>query len=344
MSRRVTIRTLCVTDVAGGSPLGEQEVPPARDPAADRPTPDARSDPVPRVCGPPGGRTIPTRTMDAVGRVAVIGDVGGHRAQLTRALVRLGADPETLRLPPDLQVVQVGDLVHRGPDSPGVVALVDRLLTDQPDRWHQLAGNHEGQYVDVPAFDWPEVLPDAVADTMRRWWHTGRMRVAAAVTLADGEQVLVTHAGLTSGLHRRLGRPRGADAAAVALNALRETDPTALWRAGAMLGGGTPDHSAGPMWAEAGAELAASWVADEVLGVAMPFTQVHGHSSVIGWERGEPVLRAPELRDRIQVQRDDRHVAVSAAGELLLGIDPGFGRTAHSRWAPLVFADATVTA
>ena len=279
-----------------------------------------------------------------MGRVAVIGDIGGHRAQLTQALVRLGADPQTLHLPPDLQVVQVGDLVHRGPDSPGVVTLVDRLLTDQPGQWHQLAGNHEFQYVDTPAFDWPEVLPDEVPTTLRRWWATGGMRVAAAVSLADGEQVLITHAGLTSGLHRRLGRPRTADAAAVALNGLRETDPAALWRAGAMLGGGAPDLAAGPMWAEAGAELAASWVADEVLGVPLPFTQVHGHSSVVGYERGEPVLRAPELRDRIQLQRADRHVAVSVADGLLLGIDPGFGRTAHSSWAPLLLPDATVTA
>ncbi|WP_299959699.1 metallophosphoesterase [uncultured Modestobacter sp.] len=279
-----------------------------------------------------------------MGRVAVIGDIGGHLRQLTRALVRLGADPDTLRLPPDLQVVQVGDLVHRGPDSPGVVDLVDRALHEQPGQWHQLVGNHEGQYVDTPAFDWPEVLPDATQQTLRRWWDTGRMRVAAALTLADGVQVLVTHAGLTSGLHRRLGRPGTADAAAAALAALRDADPAALWRAGAMLGGGAPDLAAGPMWAEAGTELAASWVAAEPLGVPMPFTQVHGHSSVVGYERGEPVLRAPELRDRIQLQAADRHVAVTAAGGLLIGVDPGFGRTAHARWAPLLFADATVTA
>ena len=54
--------------------------------------------------------------------------------------------------------------------------------------------------------------------------------------------------------------------------------------------------------------------------------------------------RAPEVRDRIQVQRAVRHVAVTAADRLLIGIDPGFGRTAHPRWAPLLLADATVTA
>ncbi|TWH72615.1 metallophosphoesterase [Modestobacter roseus] len=279
-----------------------------------------------------------------MGRVAVIGDVGGHSAQLRAALVALGADPRSGRLPADLQVVQVGDLVHRGPDSAGVVALVDRALTDQPDQWHQLVGNHEGQYVDTPAFDWPEVLPGDVQDTLRRWWHTGRMRTAAAITESDGGQVLVTHAGLTAGLHRRLGRPPTGDEAAAALNALRHDDPGTLWRAGTMLGGGAPDHSAGPVWAEAGAELAASWVADEARGARMPFSQVHGHSSVVVFDRGEPLLCAPELRDRVRLQQADRHVAVSAAGGLLIGVDPGFGKRAHRRWAPLVFSGAAVTA
>ena len=81
------------------------------------------------------------------GRVAVIGDLAGHLDELRGELVRLGADASTLRLPDDLTVVQVGDLVHRGPDSDGVVALVDRYLREQPEHWVQLAGNHEGQYV-----------------------------------------------------------------------------------------------------------------------------------------------------------------------------------------------------
>ena len=76
--------------------------------------------------------------------------------------------------------------------------------------------------------------------------------------------------------------------------------------------------------------------------VPMPSTQVHGHFSVLGYERGEPVLRAPE--HRIQLQWADRHVAVTVAGGLPLGIDPGFGRRAHSSRAPLLLPAATVTA
>jgi hypothetical protein len=64
-------------------------------------------------------------------RVAVIGDIGGHLNELRTELVRLGAGQDG-RLPDDLIVVQVGDLIHRGPDSDGVVALVDRYLRTQP--------------------------------------------------------------------------------------------------------------------------------------------------------------------------------------------------------------------
>ena len=57
-------------------------------------------------------------------RVAVIGDVGGHVEELRRELRALGAS-ETGVLPDDLVVIQVGDLVHRGPDSEAVVRLVN---------------------------------------------------------------------------------------------------------------------------------------------------------------------------------------------------------------------------
>ena len=70
-----------------------------------------------------------------MGRIAVIGDVGGHLGHLRAALIALGADGDDLRLPSDLTVIQVGDLVDRGPDSSGVLDLVGRLLDDQPEQW-----------------------------------------------------------------------------------------------------------------------------------------------------------------------------------------------------------------
>lgn len=80
--------------------------------------------------------------------MAVLGDVGGHLAALRAELTRLGVpDGGDGPIPADLTVVQVGDLVHRGPESDAVVALVDRHLSATPRRWLQVVGNHEAFYL-----------------------------------------------------------------------------------------------------------------------------------------------------------------------------------------------------
>lgn len=61
-------------------------------------------------------------------RVLLIGDVAGHLDVLRWALGAHGVDLDTATIPDGLVVVQAGDLVHRGPDSAGVIALVDRFL------------------------------------------------------------------------------------------------------------------------------------------------------------------------------------------------------------------------
>jgi hypothetical protein len=79
-------------------------------------------------------------------RVAVIGDIGGHVDELRAELARLGVKRDGL-LPSDLLVIQVGDLVHRGPASDDVITLVDSYLRNEPHRWIQLVGNHEANYL-----------------------------------------------------------------------------------------------------------------------------------------------------------------------------------------------------
>jgi hypothetical protein len=112
-------------------------------------------------------------------RVAVIGDVAGHLDELRTELRRLGADDGTGRLPGDLTIIQVGDLVHRGPASDAVVALVDGYLTRQPMQWVQLVGNHEAHYLRDPMFDW---RPGHRSQPRRPWraWEI-RTRPAQAV-------------------------------------------------------------------------------------------------------------------------------------------------------------------
>lgn len=266
------------------------------------------------------------------GVTAVIGDVGGHLEDLRLELSRLGADPATGRLPQDLTVVQLGDLVHRGPDSNGVVELVDSYLRTQPGQWVQLVGNHEAQYLRDPAFAWPEHLGAATAETLRRWWADGQMQVATAVRASEdvrgnSECFLITHAGLTKGFWSEiLDRLVDASRVAEALNSLIGTHEDVLFNAGQMLNGGRPNPIAGPVWASAGTELVPSW-----LDSTMPFSQVHGHSTVAD-RRGRRTAVGDEVDRRTLNDAEARHEITELSGGRIIGIDPGHGREARRPW------------
>lgn len=264
--------------------------------------------------------------MSPAVRVAVIGDVAGHLTELRAELDRLGADPATQRLPPGLVVVQVGDLVHRGPDSAAVVALVDRYLRDQPEQWVQLAGNHEVQYLAEPRFAWPERLDPTSAETLRRWWRSGQM-VAAVALKTPGEDFLVTHAGLTVGFWREvLDRLITAEVVAAALNSLIGTHEDVLFAAGQMLGGGRPDRLAGPLWAAAATELVEPW-----LHAHLPFSQIHGHTSLTDWSRPGPQLHGP-VGGATTLDVTTKHETTRLAGGRIIGVDPGHGVRPRLPW------------
>lgn len=259
-------------------------------------------------------------------RVAVIGDVGGHLQELRSELCRLGGDEQSGRLPDDLTVIQVGDLVHRGPDSAGVVALVDGYLTRQPDRWVQLVGNHEAQYLRPPLFEWPERIDTATAETIRRWWADGQLVVAAAVE-SQLETFLVTHAGLTAHLWAEtLGAPASAEQAAVALNQLIGSGDEVLFRPGQMLHGKKRDRYAGPLWADAATELVPGW-----LGTVLPFSQVHGHATLFDWQHRRFRVGS-DLALLTTVDEDAKHEFTLLRGGRIIGVDPGHGRRAQRPW------------
>ena len=272
--------------------------------------------------------------MTAVGRVAVIGDLAGHRRELERELTRLGARDG--RLPDDLTVIQVGDLIHRGPDSDGVIRLVDHYLTTQPEQWRQLVGNHEAQYLHERAFEWPEHISDDAAGTLNDWWLGGGMRVAAAISTAD-EDLLVTHAGVTAGFwEQALDRPPNAEPAARALNSFIGHHDAVIFAPGSMLGGEAPNPVAGPVWADAATELAASWLTEP-----LPFSQVHGHSMIVDRRRRQ--LRcSPEIAEAVTVDQDAGHETVTLDGGRIVGVDPGHGTRARHPWRALVLEQASV--
>lgn len=258
--------------------------------------------------------------------MAVIGDVGGHLSELRLELRRLGAHAGSGRLPAGLTVIQVGDLVHRGPDSDGVIALVDGYLREQPGQWVQLVGNHEAQYLREPLFEWPERIGSDAVDTIRRWWAAGQLRAAAAV-VTDSEAFLVTHAGLTAGFWRRtLAEPERAQEAATALNALVDTDADSLFRAGHMLHARKPDRAAGPIWAAPATELIPGW-----LSTALPFSQIHGHATMYDWH-AQTFRGSSEIAAVTTVDENAKHEITTLDGGRIIGIDPGHGRRSHRPW------------
>jgi Calcineurin-like phosphoesterase len=293
-----------------------------------------------------GSPAVPGR---GAARALLIGDVAGHLDALRWALAAHEVDLATATLPDGLVVVQVGDLVHRGPDSAGVIALVDRFLRGpHAERWIQLIGNHEQPYL----FDQPSVirreLDERSVETLRAWWADGLARAAAAITpdwaqvalprrvrsVHSAGDILVTHAGLTHGAWLALGQPATAAAAAAAINADAHGSAALTLREGRMTTGIT-DLAAGPLWAQAGAELLASWdrTAD-----APHLNQIHGHATTRAWsqERWWPGADAIINRGDVHPDHIARRELARIGNRLIWGIDPGHEHTPAPQWQPLV--------
>jgi hypothetical protein len=243
-----------------------------------------------------------------MGRVVVVGDVGGCAAELVHLAPYLD-DPGTT-------VVQVGDLVDRGPDTSGVLRFVRERL--EAGRWVQLIGNHEAPYLGADPF-WPVPLPHDEAALLHTWWLKEWLRVAAAVRAADGEEFLLTHAGLAVAAWRELGGPVTAGTAADLLNTRPEE---LLW------------SYEGPLWAECGPSVYPSWLQHP-----MPFSQIHGHSTIVDFASRS--WRCEErIRRRATVDWSARHTVTRLSTGRFIGVDPRHGTDGAPRWSPLILEGA----
>ncbi|MEW6475253.1 MAG: metallophosphoesterase [Actinomycetota bacterium] len=272
-------------------------------------------------------------------RIAVLGDASGWLSPTLAALRGLGVqvDLDRFSWPDDLIVVHVGDLVHKGPDGDDLVAWVDAVMGRVGDRWIQLLGNHEASYLGGAVFGadygcW-DLRPETIA-CLRRWLVDGRVRLAAALQDATGEERLVTHAGLTGGTWDDLGTPAGAPLIARHLNSMLALDPRRAFRSGEML-----HHPAEPgvVWASEG-ELCRSWD-----GRAMPCSQIRGHTNPYdfsrqGWRSAlPPEVRRAASAATTAADEEARHLRLPLGGRTVLCVDPGFSsRRPRHRLAPLV--------
>ena len=143
-------------------------------------------------------------------RAAIFGDIGGHAGAFFRALESLGVDLATGGIPKDLTIVQLGDLIHKGPDSEAIVAFVSKVFSKSPDQWVQLLGNHEMQHLGGYEF-WRCSCSRELIASLHSWWGNGQASTVAGISHAPvpkvltGAPTLLSHAGVTSFLWNSVG-------------------------------------------------------------------------------------------------------------------------------------------
>ncbi|GAB3734885.1 polynucleotide kinase-phosphatase [Nocardiopsis nanhaiensis] len=167
-------------------------------------------------------RPWPDRT-ELTGPFDIVGDVHGCRSELESLLGELGyglrrddqGRPVGARHPDGRTAVFVGDLVDRGPDSPGVLRLVMGMVADGDALC--VPGNHENKLVRVLKGAKPR-LTHGLAETMEQLGQETeefRKEVLAfcdglvSHLMLDGGKLVVAHAGLKEEYHGRAsGRVR----------------------------------------------------------------------------------------------------------------------------------------
>lgn len=167
------------------------------------------------------------------------------------------------------------------------------------------------------------------------------MRPAVAVHTATGD-VLITHAGVTAFYWQGiLCQPGGAEATAWALNSWVGTSSEQdLFAPGLLLSGTGPEPCAGPLWAAAMPEVNLSWVSAVMGGLtALPFAQVHGHTSPYHWQTNRwwpPEPQFLKLKNAAAATRIRRTI-VEIGDRTITGIDPGHPyRKPWPQWEPLI--------
>jgi serine/threonine protein phosphatase 1 len=104
----------------------------------------------------PGPRPIDMARVPPGQRVYAIGDVHGRNDLLKKLLRRIVWD-DAARGAAETQIILLGDLVDRGPDSAGVIETAMALKKARPNT-RFLAGNHEEVFLDAIRSGDPKIL------------------------------------------------------------------------------------------------------------------------------------------------------------------------------------------
>ncbi len=270
--------------------------------------------------------------------VFVFGDIGAHRDLFEESLKQLGCDTNRGIIPEDKAIVQVGDLIDRGPDSDGTVDLVERFI--ESPQWIQLVGNHEGQYLGGVRFTTSRSNVDPSKETTRkllRWYRQNLLKHCVGV-VSGGEPYLITHSGMTCYYWREtLGEKTDLSALVTTINQL----PSRVFMEEGDSFDPNTDKEPGPIWSHCKMVIQ-SWKTALGLKIPMPVNQIHGHQALINWAT---LSRHPETAYQgpsVYIDSAARISNVEIGEKKIYQVDPGLGKYASWVPQPLVLPDADI--
>lgn len=281
-------------------------------------------------------------------KVAIFGDIGGQAELFEQGLIDIGCDPKSGYVPEGMTVIQVGDLIDRGPDSDGAFEIARSMLLSE--RYIQLVGNHEAQHLGGPKFITPGSKSElsgpkirALKDLRKKGYlHMGVGIVTEYFDNDDNyykDEYLITHGGLGVRFWQRyLAGETDLEKMVGSLNGLGSR----AYDAGGLLG--YRKSIAGPCWPLIWDEVMAEWIQYHwTTNKVMPWHQVFGHGSIVYWygpNEGKYKSIHPDFVDNVSViNKESRISAVSYEGKHFYQVDPGYG--VYSSWVakPMVLFD-----
>jgi hypothetical protein len=216
-------------------------------------------------------------------KTVIVGDIGGQYDLFKDVIESVGGDPETGILPPDITMIQVGDIVRFASapalDSLACAQYAQKLIDVNEGRYIQMLGNHEtpllGGSLDP---HWSTTALPESQPLVQRWWDEKLAHLAVSLTKDGHRDILITHAGLTRGYMEWLGTRTSFEAARKLNSFVGNVSIQEFEQTGGLVND-VFNPSADIVWALVGMELHDSWK-----GAHPEFNQIHGHSCLMEWE------------------------------------------------------------
>lgn len=277
----------------------------------------------------------------------VFGDTGGHMKQLFASLRAIGIDPNSGTIPDNVRIIHLGDLIHKGPHSSLLLDKINTLILNNPGQWIQLLGNHEFQHIEGSPYFWNCSCSIQDVGIINDWFEEGLATATYALPAftefilgvskkrpinVPDKGILFSHAGLTWGWWNSFNKNTDVVKLSQELN---QQDVWVITAAGEMLGlfGRDP----GPVWAIGNSEVFDSWQAHPDI---MPFTQIHGHTTSFIFSQNKwfipPMKKFNSFKTATKLNPETRAVITYLAGNVLVGIDPGYSKNADNDSQPFL--------